>query len=90
MAFKRIARGVVACVLTSGALVAATASAAHAQSITHVFPAVQCTALVNGSPVTQAQDVSISITAPDSVSPGQQFTITFPGGSRSCRTRRTG
>jgi len=81
MAFKRIASGVAACLLASGALVVATASVAHAQTITHTFPQVQCTAMVNGNPVTQAQDVTISITAPDSVSPGEQFTITFPGGS---------
>jgi len=51
------------------------------QVVAHTFPQVSCTALVNGTPVTQKQDITIGFIVPDTVTPNQQFTITFPGGS---------
>src|SRR5436305_10503762 len=54
---------------------------AGAQTITHTFPAVDCLAVVNGQTLHQPTDITVSITAPDSVTPGQTFTVTFPGGS---------
>ena len=37
--------------------------------------------LVNGKPVIKSQDVTVEFIAPDSVTPGQTFTVTIPGGS---------
>jgi len=51
------------------------------QTISHTFAAVQCTAIVNGSPVAQSQDVTVGFLLPDSVAPNGTFTMTFPGGS---------
>src|SRR5262249_35887349 len=76
--------------VVAGFLVASTASSSHAQDVVHTFPGVNCTAVVAGQTLMQTQDVSIEIIAPDSVSPGQQFTISFPGGSAMLPTRASG
>ena len=78
---KRFAGGLVALLLATSALVVSSATAAHAQTISHTFVAVQCQATVNGQPLTQAQDISVTIIAPDVATPNQPFTLTFPGGS---------
>ena len=49
--------------------------------MTHTFLAVQCVAVLGTTHLTQTPDITVGITAPDSVTPGQTFTITFPGGS---------
>lgn len=54
---------------------------AAAQTATKSYPGVQCSAKVGTSTLTQSQDISVSITAPDQVSAGQPFMITFPGGT---------
>src|SRR4051812_6940903 len=54
---------------------------AGAQTATKSYPAVQCNATVAGSHITQAQDISVEIQAPDQVATGKPFTITFPGGT---------
>ena len=45
---------------------------------------------MNGSTITQSQDVTVSIAGPDSVAPGSQFTITFPGGTAMLPTQSNG
>jgi hypothetical protein len=78
---KRVTGGLVALLLAAGGLVAGTAGTASAQTVAHTFVAVQCDATVNGTHITQAQDVAVEITAPDVATPNAPFTITFPGGS---------
>jgi len=68
----------------------AAAGPAAAQTQTRTFAAVKCTAVVNGSTVTQSQDVTVSITAPDSVAPNSSFAITFPGGTAMLPTQSNG
>jgi hypothetical protein len=79
---RRVAgRKLVACVLGASlgvALVGASPAIAAAQTVNHTFAQVQCTAVVGGSTVSQKQDVTVSITAPDQVAPGQQFSVVFP------------
>ncbi|MGZ6894649.1 MAG: Calx-beta domain-containing protein [Acidimicrobiia bacterium] len=85
--------GVVAALVTlSGSLVVAgSASApAGAQTATKSFPAVQCSAKVGSQTLTQSQDVSVSITAPDQVVTGQPFTVTFPGGTNQLPSSSNG
>src|SRR3954451_4575621 len=59
----------------------ASAPPAGAQTATKSFPGVQCNATVAGSHITQSQDISVEIQAPDQVATGSPFTITFPGGT---------
>ena len=68
----------------------ATASAASAQTVSHTFQNVDCTAVVNGVTIHQSQNIDVSITAPDSVTPGSSFTIVFPGGSSMLPTQSSG
>ncbi len=68
----------VATVTLLGGLSVAASSPASAQTVTHTFAAVHCTAVINGTTISQNQDVTVSITAPDHVTPGQAFTVTFP------------
>jgi hypothetical protein len=56
-------------------------TAAGAQTVAHTFPGVVCDANLNGTIIHQAQDVTVGFIAPDTVAPGEVFTITFPGGS---------
>ena len=42
---------------------------------------MQCNATVAGSHITQSQDITVEIIAPDQVVSGAPFTITFPGGT---------
>ena len=59
----------------------ADASVAGAQTKTVTFKNVSCKAVVNGSTQSQAQDISVTFIAPDTVAPGSEFTVTIPGGS---------
>jgi len=77
-------------VIGAGLYVASTASSSGAQDVTHTFLAVDCTAVVGVSTLHQIQDITIEVIAPDSVTPGQQFTITIPGGSATLPTRNGG
>jgi len=77
-------------VLLAGVLSVAAAGPAVAQTQTRTFAAVQCTAVVNGSTVSQSQDITVSITAPDSVAPNSSFTVTFPGGTAYLPTQSNG
>ncbi|HEX4490283.1 MAG TPA: Calx-beta domain-containing protein [Acidimicrobiia bacterium] len=61
--------------------VSGSAAGAATQTATHTFPQVSCTANVSGGTVTQKEDITVTLTAPDKVTPGQQFTVGFPGGS---------
>jgi hypothetical protein len=51
------------------------------QTISHTFPQVDCTASLLGTTIHQKQDITVGFVVPDSVSPGETFTVTFPGGS---------
>jgi hypothetical protein len=77
-------------VLVAGVLSVATADSAAAQTQTRTFTAVQCTAVVNGSTISESQDITVSISAPNSVTPGSSFTITFPGGTSMLPTQSNG
>ena len=59
--------------------VSASGAATPTQTQTKTFPQVSCTANVNGSNITQKEDITVTITAPVSVAPGQQFTVLIPG-----------
>jgi hypothetical protein len=77
--------------LSSALVVAATSTAAHAeQTITHTFQNVDCLANVQGSILHQTQNITIGILAPDSVTPGQVFTLTLPGGTAQLPTKSNG
>jgi hypothetical protein len=65
-------------------------TAAGAQTQVATYNDVACTAVVNGTTLTQTQDITIAITAPDSVAPGETFTITIPGGSAGLPTIGSG
>lgn len=78
---KSLGRIAVACVLFATlavVVVGSTASTAGAQTVSHTFPQVQCTAMVGGGSISQKQDVAVSLSAPDRVAAGQQFTVAFP------------
>ncbi len=79
-----------AAVLVAGGLMLAGSSPALAQTVSRTFTSVQCTATVNGSQISQTQDITIAITAPDRVDPGSTFTVTFPGASTQLPTRSNG
>jgi Calx-beta domain/Fibronectin type III domain len=81
---------IVVVALLAAVLGVAAAGPAVAQTQTRTFVGVQCTAVVNGSTVNQTQDVTISISAPDSVAPGSSFTVTFPGGTAMLPTQSNG
>jgi hypothetical protein len=81
--------GLVACVATA-ALVGIHVPGAYGQTVTKTFVAVQCSADVNGTIITQSQDISTTITAPDNVDPGETFTVTIEGGSASLPTSASG
>jgi hypothetical protein len=87
---KHFWRAMFATTLTSGVLVAAAAQAAHAQTVVHTFTNVTCTASLPGQTLTRTQDVSIAIIAPTSVTAGQTFTLTFPGGTAQLPTTSSG
>src|SRR5262249_2605926 len=88
---KRWKSALLACALVAGPVVLVAPQAANAdQVIVHTFPGVQCTAIVNGNPLIQTQDITIGLVVPDSVTPGQVFTITLPGGSAGLPTRSNG
>jgi hypothetical protein len=77
--------------VTIGAgVLALPATPASAQTVTKTYPGVQCQANVNGSNISQSQDVTVEITAPDHVNPGQSFTITFPGGTSELPSKSSG
>ncbi len=63
---------------------------AAAQTATKSFPGVKCSAKVGTQTITQSQDISVSITAPDQVVTGQPFTITFPGGTNELPSSSNG
>jgi len=83
-------RALFATTLASGVLVTAAAQAANAQTVVHTFAGVDCLAVVGVNTLHQIQDVTIGIVAPDSVTPGQTFTITIPGGTAALPTRSNG
>jgi len=68
----------------------ASAESAHAQVVAHTFTNVDCLAIVGGNPLHQIMDVTVGILAPDSVTPGETFSLTFPGGSAGLPTRSNG
>jgi len=86
----KVCVGTLASIVVAGLLVGIAATAAVAQTVTKTFPKVVCTATINGTTLNQSQDVTVSITAPDTVAPGQQFTVTFPGGTSSLPTVGSG
>jgi hypothetical protein len=81
---------IVVVALLAGALTVAAAGPAAAQTQTKTYPQVNCTAVVNGTTISQKQDITVSISAPDSVAPGSSFTITFPGGTAFLPTQSNG
>jgi hypothetical protein len=81
---------VVAILLGAAGLGIAASVPAAAQTVSRTYPAVQCKAVVNGTTISQSQDVSVSITAPNQVTPGQVFTITFPGATAMLPTQSNG
>lgn len=78
--------------LTGGLVVVGSVSEqpAGAQTATKAFPGVQCTATISGSKVTQSQDITVTIVAPDQVAAGQPFTITFPGSTNELPSSSNG
>src|SRR5689334_17177140 len=80
--------GVIA--IAAALMAVSVGSPAGAQTVEHTFPAVACQANVNGSILTQTQDVTIGIVAPDSVAPGETFTLQFPGGTANLPTQNSG
>src|SRR6476660_8181519 len=54
---------------------------AGAQTATKSYPGVQCNATIGAQHLTQSQDITVEIQAPDQVAAGAPFTITFPGGT---------
>ena len=60
------------------------------QLFTKTFSNVACTANVNGTILTQTQDITIGVIAPDSVAPNSTFTLTIPGGSAGLPTKSNG
>src|SRR3954471_348065 len=67
-----------------------SAPPAGAQTATKSFPGVQCKATVGSSQLTQSQDITVEIVAPDQVMSGSPFTITFPGGTNQLPSSSNG
>jgi hypothetical protein len=56
-------------------------SAGAVQTVSHTFEDVACTAKVGAGELQQLQDITVGYVVPDTVAPGETFTVTFPGGS---------
>jgi hypothetical protein len=68
-----------AALLSTGA--AAVLLAAPATAVEKKFPAVPCQASVGGQNLTQNVDITVNIEPPTEANAGQEFVVTFPGGS---------
>ncbi len=71
-------------------LLGTAATPAAAQTVTHTFASVHCNAAVQGQNISQNQDVTVSIAAPDRAVAGSQFTLTFPGGTNELPSQSNG
>ena len=82
--------GLVATLVTGMVVVISGARPASAQTVTRKFTAVNCTATVGGGQLSQSQDITVSIVAPDHVTAGQPFTVTFPGATNVLPSQSNG
>ncbi len=79
---RRTSVAVVIALMTS--FVVAIVSAGGASGATgsngteQTFPQVTCTAKVGSATITQKQDISVWVIAPDSVAPGETFSVSLP------------
>lgn len=84
------AAGLVATMIAGIIGAISSALPASAQTVTRTFPAVKCTATVGGGQISQSQDITVSIVAPDHVTAGQPFTVTFPGATNVLPSQSNG
>ena len=85
--------GIVASLVTlmgAGFVATAPSPPAGAQTVTRSFPGVTCAAKIGTTTLSQSQDITVSISAPDRVVAGQPLTITFPGGTNLLPNKSNG